>query len=269
MSFVVVENLFHSYGRRPILERVNLTAERGEFVSLVGASGCGKSTFLRLLLAQEQPSRGTMRIDGAPPAKEPNRDRGVVFQRYSVFPHMTVRDNIVAGESLSRPLGRFFGAQARAARARADAVLDRIGLGHLGGAYPATLSGGQQQRLAIAQALAARPKVLLLDEPFGALDPGTRIAMHDFLMELRVETSMTVFMVTHDLAEGFKLGDRVLVFDKPRWDPTDPDAYGATITYDFDARNRGIPFQTTKEDHHVYGPEPGTLQADHAGPATA
>ena len=261
MSFVTAENVFHSYGQRPILERVNLTVARGEFVSLVGASGCGKSTFLRLLLAQEQPTRGTIRIDGAPPAREPDRDRGVVFQRYSVFPHLTVRDNIVAGESLCRPLGRFFGAEARAARARADAALDRIGLGHLGHAYPATLSGGQQQRLAIAQALAARPKVLLLDEPFGALDPGTRLQMHDVLMDLRHETGMTVFMVTHDLAEGFKLGDRVLVFDKPRWDPTDPDAYGATITYDFDARNRGIPFQTIKEDTHDLG--------SHAGPARA
>ena len=261
MSFVTAENVFHSYGQRPILERVNLTVARGEFVSLVGASGCGKSTFLRLLLAQEQPTRGTIRIDGAPPAREPDRDRGVVFQRYSVFPHLTVRDNIVAGESLCRPLGRFFGAEARAARARADAALDRIGLGHLGHAYPATLSGGQQQRLAIAQALAARPKVLLLDEPFGALDPGTRLQMHDVLMDLRHETGMTVFMVTHDLAEGFKLGDRVLVFDKPRWDPTDPDAYGATITYDFDARNRGIPFQTTKEDTHDLGSLAGPARA--------
>ncbi|QIE43782.1 ABC transporter ATP-binding protein [Meridianimarinicoccus aquatilis] len=254
MSFVSVENLFHNYGSRPILERINLTAEQGEFVSLVGASGCGKSTFLRLLLAQEQPTRGSIRIDGAQPATEPDRARGVVFQRYSVFPHLTVRENIVAGESLSRPFGRFFGAEARAARARADAVLERIGLAHVGSAYPATLSGGMQQRLAIGQALIAKPLVLLLDEPFGALDPGTRLSMHDFLLELRAETGMTVFMVTHDLEEGFKLGDRVLVFDKPRWDPTDPEAYGATITYDFDARNGGIPFQTTKEDIHAHGP---------------
>jgi len=254
MSFVEVTDLFQSYGRRPILERVNVAVEEGEFISIVGASGCGKSTFLRLLLAQEQPTRGTIRIDGNPPAREPGLERGVVFQRYSVFPHMTVRENIVAGEGFARPLGRFFGAERRAARARADEVLERIGLAHVADQYPATLSGGMQQRLAIGQALTAKPRILLLDEPFGALDPGTRLAMHDFLMELRAETGMTVFMVTHDLAEGFKLGDRVLVFDKPRWDPTDPEAYGATITYDFDARDGGIPFQTIKENTHVLEP---------------
>jgi NitT/TauT family transport system ATP-binding protein len=131
------------------------------------------------------------------------------------------------------------------------AALDRIGLAHVAHQYPASLSGGMQQRLAIAQALAGRPRILLLDEPFGALDPGTRITMHDFLLDLRRETKMTVFMVTHDLPEAFKLGDRVLAFDKPRWDPHDPEAYGATITYDFDARNGGIPYQTLEEKTHV------------------
>ena len=254
MSFVTVDNVFQDYGPRPILERVNVTVDEGEFISIVGASGCGKSTFLRLLLAQEQPTRGTIRVAGAEPAKEPGLDRGVVFQRYSVFPHMTVRDNVVAGESFRHPWGRFFGAEKRAARARADEVLARIGLDHVADAYPATLSGGMQQRLAIGQALSARPRILLLDEPFGALDPGTRLSMHDFLTDLRAETSMTVFMVTHDLEEGFKLGDRVLVFDKPRWDPDDPNLYGATITYDFDARDGGIPFQRIEEDTHVLRP---------------
>lgn len=254
MSFVVAENIFQSYGPRPILERVNVSVDEGEFISIVGASGCGKSTFLRLLLAQEQPTRGTIRVAGAEPAREPGLDRGVVFQRYSVFPHLTVRENVVAGESFRRPWGRFFGAARRNARTRADEVLARIGLDHVADAYPATLSGGMQQRLAIGQALAARPRILLLDEPFGALDPGTRLSMHDFLTDLRTESPMTVFMVTHDLEEGFKLGDRVLVFDKPRWDPTDPNLYGATITYDFDARDGGIPFQRIEEDTHVLRP---------------
>jgi len=255
MSFVTVRNLFQEYDRRPIIERVNLDVNEGEFISIVGASGCGKSTFLRLLLAEEQPTRGEIRIEGREPASEPGRERGVVFQRYSVFPHMTVLENIVAAESFSRPLGLLFGAEKRAARERAAETLKRIGLDHMGHAYPSALSGGMQQRLAIGQALTARPRILLLDEPFGALDPGTRISMHKFLEELRAEQPMTVFMVSHDLGEAFKLGDRVIVFDKPRWDPHDPGAYGATITYDFDARNGGVPYQTIEEETHVLRPE--------------
>lgn len=254
MSFVTAEDIYQSYGTRPILERVNVTVDEGEFISIVGASGCGKSTFLRLLLAQERPTKGEIRVAGAEPAQEPGLDRGVVFQRYSVFPHMTVRENIVVGETFRTKWGRFSGDEKRKARARADDTLARIGLDHVADQYPSTLSGGMQQRLAIGQALAAKPRILLLDEPFGALDPGTRLSMHDFLTELRAETGMTVFMVTHDLEEGFKLGDRVLVFDKPRWDPTDPNAFGATITYDFDARDGGIPFQRIMEETHVLHP---------------
>ena len=254
MSFVTATNIFQSYGSRPILERVNVSVEKGEFISIVGASGCGKSTFLRLLLAQETPTRGEIRIDGADPAKEPGLDRGVVFQKYSVFPHLTVVENVIAGEAFRTTWGRFFGAEKNAAHDRAMEVLTRCGLDHMANAYPAALSGGMQQRLAIGQALAAKPRILLLDEPFGALDPGTRLSMHDFLMDLRTETGMTVFMVTHDLEEGCKLGDRVLVFDKPRWDLTNPDIIGATITYDFDARNGGIPYQTIEEETHVLQP---------------
>ncbi|MBT8154118.1 ABC transporter ATP-binding protein [Epibacterium ulvae] len=251
MSFVEVSNVWQAYGDRSILERVNVAIEEGEFISIVGASGCGKSTFLRMLLAEETPTKGTIRIDGGEPAVEPNPERGVVFQRYSVFPHLTVRENLVAGEGFATFWGRLFGVQRRAAVERADEMLERIGLNHVADQFPASLSGGMQQRLAIGQALTAKPRVLLLDEPFGALDPGTRLRMHEFLQELRAETNMTVFMVTHDLEEGFKLGDRCLVFDKPRWDPHDPGRYGATITYDFDARNNGIPFQTTKETENV------------------
>ncbi|MEL6582821.1 MAG: ATP-binding cassette domain-containing protein [Pseudomonadota bacterium] len=254
MSFVAVRNIFMEYDNRPILERVELDVAEGEFISIVGASGCGKSTFLRLLLAEERPTRGSISIDGAEPALEPGLERGVVFQRYSVFPHMTVLQNIVAAEALKTRFGFLPRAQRKVAEERAQETLDRIGLGHMAQAYPAALSGGMQQRLAIAQALTARPRILLLDEPFGALDPGTRMAMHDFLQELRAETGMTVFMVTHDLEEGFKLGDRVLVFDKPRWDPDAPERFGATITYDFDARSGGIPYQTLTEDTHVLAP---------------
>ena len=250
MSFVSVSNVWQKYGDRSILERVNVTIDEGEFISIVGASGCGKSTFLRMLLAQEHPYKGEISIDGGVTAKEPNRERGVVFQKYSVFPHLSVRENLIAAESFETAFGRLSGAKRKAAEARANEMLERIGLNHVADQYPASLSGGMQQRLAIGQAMTAKPRILLLDEPFGALDPGTRLQMHDFLLELRDETNMTVFMVTHDLQEGFKLGDRVLVFDKPRWDPHDPGMYGATITYDFDARDGGIPFQL-KEDADV------------------
>lgn len=243
MSFVSVTDVWQAYNGRSIIERVNVSVDEGEFVSIVGASGCGKSTFLRILLAEETPTRGRVTIDGGAPAVEPNPERGVVFQRYSVFPHLTVRDNILAGEGFSTFWGRLRGGAKRAAMERADEMLTRIGLNHVADQYPASLSGGMQQRLAIGQAMSAKPRVLLLDEPFGALDPGTRVQMHDFLMELRADTNMTVFMVSHDLEEAFKLGDRVLVFDKPRWDPQDPGLYGATVTYDFDARDHGIPYQ--------------------------
>jgi len=154
MSFVEVRDIAKSYGARPIIENVNVDVDEGAFISVVGASGCGKSTFLRLLLAQEQPTSGTIRLAGGEPATEPGLDRGIVFQRYSVFPHMTVRDNIVAGESFHQsPIGKFFGKRLEDARDRAQEVLDRIGLGHMSTAYPSALSGGMQQRLAIAQAL--------------------------------------------------------------------------------------------------------------------
>ncbi len=249
MSFVSVTDVWQAYGNRSILERVNLSVDEGEFISIVGASGCGKSTFLRMRLAEETPIRGAIRIDGGTPAVEPNPERGVVFQRYSVFPHLTVRGNILAAEGFKTAFGKLRGAALRNASERADAMLARIGLNHVADQYPASLSGGMQQRLAIGQAMTAKPRVLLLDEPFGALDPGTRVQMHKFLMELRAETNMTIFMVSHDLEEAFKLGDRVLVFDKPRWDPHDPGAYGATITYDFDARDQGMPFQNILDQY--------------------
>ena len=253
MSFVTVRNLRKDYGPRTIIENINVEVEEGQFISLVGASGCGKSTFLRLLLDQERPTSGTIEVDGELFTGEPCQTRGFVFQRYSVFPHMTVRANIVAATAFTQGTwGWLFGEAKKQAQAEAQTTLDRIGLGHVALQYPASLSGGMQQRLAIAQALAAKPRILLLDEPFGALDPGTKLSMHGFLEQLRVETGMTVFMVTHDQEEAFKLGDRVLGFDKPQWDPDDLEKGGATITYDFDARNNGIPFQTLQENTNVF-----------------
>lgn len=254
MSRVTVDNLFMDYDHTPVLERINLDVESSAFCAIVGASGCGKSTFLRLLLSQEQPSRGAILIDGEPVAPEPTPDRGIVFQRYSVFPHLTVTDNLVMASDFrhARLVGRLFGAARRKARDDVAETLQGIGLWQARDRYPAQLSGGMQQRLAIAQALLMKPKVLLLDEPFGALDPGIRADMHEILLKLWRETKMTVFMVTHDIREAFKLATRVLVFDKVRHDPDHPDAYGATITYD-------LPLDRNRPDEQKVIPLPAGL----------
>lgn len=237
---IQVKNVWKQYGDQVVLEHLNLSIQEGEFCALVGASGCGKSTFLRMLLGQESPTRGHILLDGQPLCAEPDPSRGVVFQRYSVFPHLSVLDNVVIGMELphSRLLGRLFGADKRRLRETAAAMLNRVGLGHALDKYPSQLSGGMQQRLAIAQALIVKPRILLLDEPFGALDPGIRKDMHVLLTELWKEHKLTVFMVTHDLSEGFTLASRVLVFDKMRIDPHAPNAYGARITYNIPVNRR-------------------------------
>jgi NitT/TauT family transport system ATP-binding protein len=167
----------------------------------------------------------------------PTPDRGIVFQRYSVFPHLTVAENLILPLEIERArlFGRLFGRARRALREEAEETLGRIGLAHARNRYPAQLSGGMQQRLAIAQAILKRPRMLLLDEPFGALDPGIRRDMHDLILTLWRDTGVTIFMVTHDIAEAFKLGTRLIVFDKMRHD-IDPATVGATITYDLPLR---------------------------------
>ena len=238
-------NVWVEYGDKVVLEQVKLDIEEGSFVSVIGPSGAGKSTFLRLVLGQEAPSRGTIFLDGNPLVAECAPDRGVVFQRYSVFPHLTALQNVMFGlECEQSPLlGKLFGAARRAAAARAAEMLAAVGLGDNLDIYPAQMSGGMQQRLAIAQALIKQPRVLLLDEPFGALDPGIRLDMHELVIRLRVEHRLTIIMVTHDIKEAFKLGTRVLAFDKRRIDPHAPNRFGATAVYDMkvDWRNREKP----------------------------
>jgi NitT/TauT family transport system ATP-binding protein len=228
------KDVWVEYGDKVVLERVNLSIAAGEFVSVVGPSGAGKSTFLRLILGQEGPSRGEVLLDGTRLEPECSPDRGVVFQRYSVFPHLTALGNVLFGlECGAAPFtARLFGGARRRARDEAAAMLEAVGLGHSLGAYPAQLSGGMQQRLAVAQALVKHPRVLLLDEPFGALDPGIRLDMHELVGGLWQEHKLTIVMVTHDINEAFKLGTRVLAFDKRRHDPHAPNRYGATAVYD-------------------------------------
>jgi NitT/TauT family transport system ATP-binding protein len=240
MTQVTVRHLWKEFETQVVLENVNLHVADHEFVTIVGASGCGKTTFLRMLLGVESPSRGEFLIDGRPLPHEPGPDRGIVFQRYSLFPHLTVLDNLLLGlEFRDSPLlGRLHGTRRREVIEKADHMLDAIGLNASRNKYPAQLSGGMQQRLSIAQSVICEPKILLLDEPFGALDPGITGDMHELILKLWNMNKMTIFMVTHDLKESFYLGTRLLVFDKVRVDSQAEDRYGATITYNIPLKGR-------------------------------
>jgi len=254
MPILQAKNVWKEYGDVCVLERLNVSVQAGEFITLVGASGCGKTTFLKLLLGTEGPSRGELLLDGQAIPREPDAQRGIVFQRYSVFPHLTALGNVMLADEFTQSpwLGKLFGARRRLAAERAAAMLEQVGLGHALTRYPAELSGGMQQRLAIAQALMKQPRILLLDEPFGALDPGIRGDMHRLIRELWQQQGLTIFMITHDLREGFALGSRLWVFDKSRHDPQQPQRFGAHITYD-------IPLQggkLTAAEAHLLVPAP-------------
>jgi NitT/TauT family transport system ATP-binding protein len=240
MATVSVRNVWKEYGSTVVLENIRLEIADHEFVTIVGASGCGKTTFLKMLLGMEQPTRGQILIDGVPIRPEPDPARGVVFQRYSSFPHLTVLENVMLGLELqqSKLIGKLFGAARRRARESALAMLESVGLAHARDRYPAQLSGGMQQRMSIAQAVICRPKILLLDEPFGALDPGVTADMHALILKVWAENRMTIFMVSHDIRESFMLGTRLLTFDKLRNDPQAPEAYGASVTYDMPLNRR-------------------------------
>jgi NitT/TauT family transport system ATP-binding protein len=234
MSLIQFENMWKIYGDNVVLEDININVEQGEFITLVGASGCGKTTFLKLLLGIESVSKGSLLLNGEPLPDEPDQHRGIVFQRYSVYPHLSVVENVMLGDEIAASplLGRTFGKKRHQIRERAIEMLEKVGLGAAINKYPSELSGGMQQRLAIAQALIKSPTILLLDEPFGALDPGIRADMHQLILDIWKDSKLTIFMITHDLKEGFYLGTRLLVFDKYRVDPDAPNRYGATITYD-------------------------------------
>jgi NitT/TauT family transport system ATP-binding protein len=239
-ALLSLRDIWVEYGDKIVLERMDLDIEAGSFVSIIGASGAGKSSLLRLVLGQEVPTRGTILLDGTPLTPECGPDRGVVFQRYSVFPHLSALRNTVFGlECEKAPFSaRLFGAARRAAMDEAVEMLNAVGLGDSLHLYPAQLSGGMQQRLAIAQALIKRPRILLLDEPFGALDPGIRADMHALITRLWQDYSLTIMMVTHDIREAFTLGTRVLALDKRRHDPHAPHRFGATAVYDLSLRNK-------------------------------
>ena len=242
-ALLSLRDIWVEYGDKVVLERVSLDVAAGSFVSVVGPSGAGKSSLLRVILGQEVPSRGKIFLDDAPLAPECGPDRGVVFQRYSVFPHLSALRNTVMGiECVQAPFSaRLFGKARRAANEEAAEMLTAVGLGDSMHLYPAQMSGGMQQRLALAQALIKRPRILLLDEPLGALDPGIRADMHTLITKLWRDYSLTIIMVTHDIKEAFSLGTRVLAFDKRRHDPHAPHRFGATVTYDLPLDRKTLP----------------------------
>lgn len=207
-----VLDVYKSYGDKLILDNIDLSVKAGELCTLVGPSGSGKSTLLRLVLGQELPTEGRLLIDGQP-VGFPDPTRGIVFQRYSLFPHLTVLENVCLGANLAAGLIERR-RRRREIRDEAMSYLERVRLGAHADKYPHELSGGMQQRVAIAQSLIKKPRILLMDEPFGALDPDTREEMQVFLLELWDESRMTIFFVTHDLEEAVYLGTRIIALSQ-------------------------------------------------------
>ena len=182
------------------VEETSIRIEPGEFVCILGPSGCGKSTLLNTVAGYVKPDGGEVRVDGEI-VKGPGPDRGMVFQQYSLFPWKTVKENVAFGPKIA----------GKAADSVANTFLDMVGLTRFANRYPAELSGGMQQRVGIARALANYPRVLLMDEPFGALDSQTRVMMQENLLKIWNDFGTTVIFVTHDVDEAIFLADRVLI----------------------------------------------------------
>jgi len=203
---LIVDDLSKTYADgTQALSGVGLSVAPGEIVALIGGSGCGKTTLLRLIAGLDRASTGTVQVDGET-IRDPHPSVGVVFQEPRLLPWLTVADNVGFGLA---GLGR------SEHRARVARALERVGLAEHAGRWPRELSGGQQQRVAIARAFVPRPRVLLLDEPFSALDAFTRRGLHDQLLDLWAESKPTILIVTHDVGEAVTLADRVVVM-RPR-----------------------------------------------------
>jgi osmoprotectant transport system ATP-binding protein len=197
------------YGQTTAVDNVSLTISEGAFIALVGGSGSGKTTTLKMINGLAQPTRGTIKIAGAAidatPPHELRRGIGYVFQEVGLFPHLTVAENIAITPKLQ-------GAAKAELAARVDELLDLVSLPReFGARAPAALSGGQRQRVGVARALAARPRIMLMDEPFGALDPVTRDALGGEYRRLHDQLGLTTVMVTHDITEAVLLADRIVI----------------------------------------------------------
>ena len=216
-------NTFQEYSGRIILNDISLRIRKGEFVTIVGPTGCGKSTMLRMVLGSERPSQGIAAMEENL-IKRPDRRRGIVFQKYSLFDFMNVRDNVMFGLELEqfnladnylrKIIPFLYRKKVKKFRDEADHFLEKVGLLEHALKYPHQLSGGQRQRVAIAQAMIMKPQILLMDEPLGALDVGTREAMQIFIQELWGQTEQTILFITHDLEEAIFMGTRLIVLSQ-------------------------------------------------------
>jgi NitT/TauT family transport system ATP-binding protein len=203
--FLQIDNLNKHFstknGTLVVLKDINIRIQQGEFICAVGASGSGKSTLLRQIAGLDSPTTGEVKIEGKR-VTSPGPDRGMVFQHYTLFPWMTVQENTEFGLKLQ-------GVPKKERREQASYFLSVVSLTNFAKSLPKELSGGMKQRVAIARALASEPKMLLMDEPFGALDIHTKESMHEFMIDLWQRTNITIFMITHDVEEAVFLSNRI------------------------------------------------------------
>jgi NitT/TauT family transport system ATP-binding protein len=222
-------------GNLVVLKDINMNILEGEFICAVGASGSGKSTLLRQIAGLDSPTTGFVQIDGKR-VTGPGPDRGMVFQHYTLYPWMTVQENTEFGLKLQ-------GLNKKERREKASYYLTVVGLTKFSHSLPKELSGGMKQRVAIARALASEPKVLLMDEPFGALDIHTKESMHEFMLDLWQRTGITIFMITHDVEEAVFLSNRIYALGSR------PGTVRKEISIHLPERNHAIKRQSVFHDY--------------------
>ena len=251
---IEVKGLSKSFGKFKAVDNVSFKVETGELLALLGPSGSGKSTLLRMIAGLEMPDEGEVLLTGQESTSLTARDRnvGFVFQHYALFKHMNVRDNIAFGLRVRKT-------PEKEVQARVDELLGLVQLSGYGTRYPNQLSGGQRQRVAVARALAPRPRVLLLDEPFGALDAKVKVELRDWVRRLHDETEITTVFVTHDQEEAMEVAKKIIILDKGHIEQeADPktvfDRPRTQFVAEFVGESNSIEVNAEDDGLAVYGP---------------